>query len=158
LANRKHPVSDKGPVIIAPDAGARARAQQLARMLDIRDVVIMHKGRPRPNVARVAALSAADRQRVAGCYAVLVDDMIDTAGTITAAAQRLREAGATHITIIATHAVLSGPALTRLRAVHVDRIIVSDSLALPPGAHTLPVHVVTVASVLVGALRAMHKG
>ncbi|MBI4434232.1 ribose-phosphate pyrophosphokinase [Candidatus Uhrbacteria bacterium] len=118
-------------VIAAPDAGARDRAQRLARLLGARDVVVLRKGRPRPNVARVAALTPADQRRVAGRPVVLVDDIIDTAGTITAAAQRLRAAGATHIAILATHAVLSGPAIDRLRRARIDRIVVSDSLPLP---------------------------
>jgi ribose-phosphate pyrophosphokinase len=139
-------------VVAAPDAGARGRAQRLARLLGARDVVVLEKARPRPNVARVV-LRAVDRARVRGRAIVLVDDMIDTAGTITAAAAALRAAGATHIAIIATHAVLSGPALARLRRAHVDRIIVSDSLPIPRH-HRLPLRSVSIASAL---KEAIHK-
>jgi len=121
---------DRRPVVVAPDAGARDRARRLAALLGARDIVVLEKARPRPNVARVA-LRTADRARVRGGAVLLVDDMIDTAGTITAAAQRLRAAGATRIAILATHAVLSGPALVRLRRARIDRIIVSDSLPSP---------------------------
>lgn len=157
MLNKKHRVLNKTSVIVAPDAGARHRAQRLASLLGTRDVVVLRKGRPRPNVARVAALTSADRRRIASRPAILVDDMIDTAGTITAAAQRLREAGASHIAIIATHAVLSGPALARLRRARVDHIIVSDSLALPPRAHRLPLRVVSLTTALAAEIRTVHR-
>lgn len=149
-------VSDNA-VIVAPDAGARDRAQRLARLLGTRDVIVLRKGRPRPNVARVAALTPRDRARVRGRVAILVDDMIDTAGTITAATQRLRQAGASRIAIIATHAVLSGPALIRLRRARIDQIIVSDSLALPHAAHTLPLRVISLTPTLTSALRDTYR-
>lgn len=147
ILNEKNRVSDNA-IVVAPDAGARDRAQRLARLLDTRDVIVLRKGRPRPNVARIAALSARNRRRVAGRPAILVDDMIDTAGTITAAAHRLREAGASRITIIATHAVLSGPAISRLRRARINQLIVSDSLVLAPAARTLPLRVISLAGVL----------
>lgn len=156
ILNEKNRVSDKA-VVVAPDAGARERAQRLARLLNTRDIIVLRKGRPRPNIARVAALTSTDRRRVASHPAILVDDMIDTAGTITAAAQRLREAGASRITILATHAVLSGPAISRLRHARIDRIIVSDSLALPPGARTLPLRVVSLAPALTSAIRTTYR-
>ena len=116
-------------VVAAPDAGARDRARRLADVLGTRDIVVLQKARPRPNAARVV-LRAADHERVRGRAIVLVDDIIDTAGTIAAAASALRAAGATRIAIVATHAVLSGPARARLRAAKIDRIVVSDSLPL----------------------------
>lgn len=145
------------PAVVAPDAGARGRAQRLASLLNTRDVIVLRKGRPRPNIARVAALTPQDRRRVASRPAILVDDMIDTAGTITAAARRLRAAGASRITILATHAVLSGPAISRLRRARIDQIIVSDSLALPPNVRTLPLRVVSPASALTNALHTTYR-
>lgn len=159
--SRKHRVSDNdsdnAPVFVAPDAGARHRAQRLARLLNTRDVIVLRKGRPRPNIARVAALTPQDHRRVTGRPAILVDDIIDTAGTITAAARRLRAAGASRITILATHAVLSGPAISRLHRARINQIIVSDSLALPSAAHSLPLRVVSLAPALTSALRATYR-
>lgn len=155
--NEKHPVLNNDAVIVAPDAGARDRVQRLASLLGARDIVILHKGRPRPNIARVAALSQSNRRRIAGRPAILMDDIIDTAGTITAAAQRLREAGASHISIIATHAVLSGPAIARLRRARIDQIIVTDSLVPPPGARTLPLRVASLAPTLTSALQSTYR-
>lgn len=162
ILNEKNRVSDNA-VVVAPDTGARDRAQRLARLLNARDVIVLRKGRPRPNIAHVAALTSTDRRRVASRPAILVDDMIDTAGTITAAAQRLREAGASHITILATHAILSGPAMSRLRRARIDQIIVSDSLPFTRQSFVkqkfggLPLRVVSLASALTSALHTTYR-
>ncbi|MDO8599232.1 MAG: ribose-phosphate diphosphokinase [bacterium] len=142
-------------VIVAPDAGASDRARRLAACLTRADVVVLEKTRPRPNVARIARLRPADQRRMQGRTAILVDDIIDTAGTITAAATLLRRAGVVRIVILATHAVCSGPALERLRRAKVDRIIVSDSLPRIR-ARGVPFRVTSLASSLTSVISATY--
>lgn len=144
-------------IVVAPDAGARERAQELAKVLGGVDVLVLAKSRPRPNVARIASLRASDTARVHGRTAVLVDDMIDTAGTITAAADLLRKAGARQIVILATHAVCSGPAFDRLRRAQLRRIVVSDSLPRTYPS-SVPVRVVSLATALTSVISATYAG
>ena len=117
---------------------------------------MLEKSRPRPNVARIAPLSPADARRVRGPAVVLVDDLVDTAGSMVAAIRILRAADVTRVAILATHAVFSGPALARLRRAHLDRIIVSDSLPITAG-NRLPLHVVSLAHALTEAIRATYR-
>ncbi len=142
-------------VIVAPDAGASDRARRLAACCTRADVVVLEKTRPRPNIARIARLRPTDQRRMQGRTAMLVDDIIDTAGTITAAATLLRRAGVARIVILATHAVCSGPALERLRRAKVDRIIVSDSLPRIR-ARGVPFRVTSLASSLTSVISATY--
>ncbi len=101
---------DSNLVVVSPDVGGVARARAFARRLDDADLAIIDKRRPRPNESRVMNIIG----EVAGKNCVLVDDMVDTAGTLCLAAQALKDAGALKVTSYITHALLSGAALERI--------------------------------------------
>ena len=110
----------------APDHGGVTRARKLAEFLGC-PIAIVDKRRPKANVAEVMNIIG----DVKGKRAIIIDDMIDTAGTITLAAQALIDAGATEVYASATHAVLSGPAIKRLNASPIKNLVLTDSINQP---------------------------
>jgi ribose-phosphate pyrophosphokinase len=120
--------SSAGAVVVAPDRGSRERSAALARLLGGLPVAWMDKRRPAPDVAVVAHLAGAP---VEGRPAILVDDMIDTGGTIAVAAKLLKAHGARRVTVAATHGIFSGNALRKLRSA-VSDIVVTNSLPRRP--------------------------
>jgi ribose-phosphate pyrophosphokinase len=141
-----------GPtIVVSPDAGGVHRARLLAERLGV-PVGFVDKRRPEPGVAEVVHVVG----EVAGRTAILVDDMIDTAGTITAAAQALMGFGARQVYAAATHAVLSGPAVERLRQAPIRELVFTDTLPLPEGTdHRY--QVLSVAPLLASAIRRIHE-
>ena len=113
-------------VVVSPDHGGVTRARIFARILDA-PLAIIDKRRPEPNKAEVQNIIG----DVAGKVAIMVDDIIDTAGTLVAAAQALIEAGAVKVYAAATHAVFSGPAIERLNDSTICEIVVTDTIQLP---------------------------
>ena len=113
-------------VVVSPDHGGVTRARKLAEFLKS-PIAIIDKRRPKANVAEVMNIIG----QVKGKTCVLIDDMIDTAGTITLAANALKEAGATSVYASCTHPVLSGPALQRIEDSAIERLVVTDSIYLP---------------------------
>ncbi|MBU1142518.1 MAG: ribose-phosphate pyrophosphokinase [Firmicutes bacterium] len=113
-------------VVVSPDHGGVTRARIFARILDA-PLAIIDKRRPEPNKAEVQNIIG----DVAGKVAIMVDDIIDTAGTLVAAAQALIEAGAVKVYAAATHAVFSGPAIERLNDSVICEIVVTDTIQLP---------------------------
>ena len=139
-------------VIVSPDAGGTERARAFSKRLGA-SLAIVDKRRSGPNVAEVMNIIG----EVEGKTALLIDDMIDTAGTLTKAAAAVKAAGATHVYAAATHPVLSGPAVQRLRDSVLERVVVTDSIPLGPEAAALDkVDVVSVAPVFAEAIRAIH--
>ena len=138
--------------VISPDAGGVERARAFAKRLDA-NLAIIDKRRTRPNeVAEMQIIGEVDRR-----VAVIVDDMIDTAGTICAAADAVRTEGAPMVLACATHAVLSGPALSRLAQCQLDELIVTDTIPLDAKAERLSkLRVLSVASLLGEAIRRTH--
>lgn len=125
-------------VVVAPDVGASKVARAYAKRLGA-SLAIIDKRRPEANVAQVMNVIG----DVAGCNCLLVDDLCDTAGTLTSAAVALRDAGALDVRAFCTHPVLSGPALDRIEASPISRMVVTDSVAL---ARTSPkIEVISVA-------------
>ncbi len=122
---------DEEPVIVSPDAGRAKTARNFARRVGC-DWAIMEKDRPAHNVAEIGYVVG----DVKGKTAVLVDDMIDTAGTLSAAAQTVLDEGAARVIACATHGVFSGPAYERLaqESSGLERIVVTDTIPLRPGA------------------------
>src|SRR4029079_9856258 len=116
-------------VIVSPDAGRVKTARNFARRIGTQWAV-MEKERPAQQVAEIGYVVG----DVKGKTAVLVDDMIDTAGTLCAAAQTVLDEGAARVIACATHGVFSGPAYERIAASAIERIVVTDSLPLRPGA------------------------
>ncbi len=114
-------------VVVATDVGAAKMARGYAQRLGEASMAIIDKRRPRPNEAEVLNVVG----DVEGERCLIVDDMIDTAGTITSAVTALRERGAREVYCVATHPVFSGPAVERLKAVEVEEVVVTDTIAVP---------------------------
>ncbi len=119
-------------VVVSPDAGGVERARAYSKRLGA-GLGIVDKRRTKPNVAEVLNVIG----DVAGKTAVLLDDMIDTAGTLTLAANALVDKGAAHVFAYATHAVLSGPAVERIQKSPIEEIVVTDTIPLAEGARAL---------------------
>ena len=139
--------------IVSPDAGRIKVAEQWSRRLGGAPLAFIHKTRDinRPNE------SVANRVvgEVTGRVCVLVDDMIDTGGTIVKAADALLQAGAAGVVIAATHAILSGPAVERLTACAATEVIVTNTLPLAPSAHFDKLTVLSVAPLISDAIQAV---
>jgi ribose-phosphate pyrophosphokinase len=145
----------EGPlVIVSPDTGRVRVASKYARHLDA-DVAFVHKRRSAEHHGEVAALQVVGD--VAGKHAVIIDDMIDTGGTIIAAAELLKEAGAVSIRAMATHGVLSHPAADRIKRSPIEEVVITNTLPVPPEAAAgLPnLRVLSIASIIADALKAI---
>jgi ribose-phosphate pyrophosphokinase len=115
----------KDVTIVAPDPGGVERARAYAKRLDA-TLAIVDKRRPTANVAEVHHIIG----DVEGRTALIVDDMVDTAGTLTKVAEAVKQAGAREVLASCSHAVLSGPALPRIEASPLSKLIVTDSIPL----------------------------
>lgn len=140
-------------VVVSPDVGGVARARAFAKKLNDAPLAIIDKRRQTHNVAEVMNLIG----DVQGKTAVLVDDMIDTAGTISEGARLLRDKGARQIYACATHAVLSGPAISRLSGGILEEVIVTNTIPLAADKHFEQLTVLTVANVLGEAIWRIHE-
>jgi ribose-phosphate pyrophosphokinase len=139
-------------VMVSPDAGGVERARAYARRLDA-SLAIIDKRRERANVSEVMNIIG----DVEGKDCFILDDMIDTAGTLVNAAKALRERGARKIVAVATHAVFSGPAITRISESPLERVIVTDSVPLrEDGKACAKIRQVSVARLLAEAIRRIH--
>jgi ribose-phosphate pyrophosphokinase len=119
-------------VVVSPDVGGVVRARALAKRLDDADLAIIDKRRPQPNMAEVMNIIG----EVEGNTCVLIDDMVDTAGTLCVAARILKEEGAKRVVAYITHAVLSGPAVSRIAESELDELVVTDTIPLSPEAQS----------------------
>lgn len=143
----------KDPVIVAPDAGAAKEAGRLAAQLDF-PLAILTKKRPKFNVAEVTAVVG----DVDGKTCILLDDMVDTAGSVCAAHEALLNAGANKdIYLVSTHAVFSGPAVERLKKTQFKEVIVTDTIPLPKEKHFKGLSVISVAPMLARVIRSVHE-
>ncbi|MGB5258907.1 MAG: ribose-phosphate diphosphokinase [Gammaproteobacteria bacterium] len=113
-------------VVVSPDVGGVVRARALAKRLDDADLAIIDKRRPRPNEARVMNIIG----EVEGRTCVLIDDLVDTAGTLCLAAMALKEHGASRVVAYCTHPVLSGSAVENIDASELDELVVTDTIPL----------------------------
>jgi ribose-phosphate pyrophosphokinase len=141
----------RDPVIVAPDAGGVERARAIAKRLKA-GLAIIDKRREAANVAVVMHLIGEVKDR----DAVVIDDMIDTAGTLVQAVGALEREGARRIIAGGVHPVLSGPAVERLRAAPLEEIIVTNSIPLPPEKRLPTMTVLSVAPLLGEAIRRIH--
>jgi ribose-phosphate pyrophosphokinase len=112
-------------MVVSPDVGGVVRARALAKRMDA-DLAIIDKRRPRANVAEIMHIIG----DVAGRSCVIMDDIVDTAGTLCSAAQALKDAGATRVLAYCTHAVLSGNAVDRIAQSVLDEVVVTDTIPL----------------------------
>lgn len=151
LAAHLRDTLDERSIVVSPDAGGVHRARLLAERLGV-PVGFVDKRRPEPGVAEVVQVVG----DVSGRTAVLVDDMIDTAGTITAAANALLGFGAKEVIAAATHAILSGPAVSRLKGAPIRRLVFTDTLPLPDGTDGR-YDVLSVAPLLANAIVRIHE-
>ena len=117
-------------IVVSPDVGGVARARALAKRLDDADLAIIDKRRPRPNEATVMNIIGDVKDRVC----VLIDDIVDTAGTLCAAAAALKKNGARKVVAYCTHPVLSGAAIQNISGSQLDELVVTDTIALADAA------------------------
>ena len=117
-------------MIVSPDVGGVVRARALAKRLDDADLAIIDKRRPQPNEARVMNIIG----EVSGRTCILVDDLVDTAGTLCKAAMALKEQGASRVVSYCTHPVLSGAAVENIAASELDELVVTDTIPLRENA------------------------
>ena len=141
-------------VVIAPDAGRVKVAERYSQLLDT-DLALVHKRHPRGTYNEVEAMDVVGVVRGRPC--VIIDDLIDTAGTVCAAAYRLVEAGASDVWAMATHALLSDPALDRLNAAPISRVIVTNTLPLPVYLRIPKLEVLSVAKIVADAIHAVFE-
>lgn len=141
-------------VIVSPDAGRVKVAERYANQLGA-DLAIVHKRRVRGEKNRVEAREVVGE--VDGRTCVLIDDMIDTAGTIVAAAEQLIEKGAARVYAAATHGVFSGPAIDRLKNSVIDKVVITNTLPLPPEKQIDKIEVLSVAGIIADAIDAVFE-
>ena len=137
-------------IVVSPDIGGVVRARAIAKQLDDADLAIIDKRRPRANEAEVMNLIG----DVEGRTAILVDDMVDTAGTLCTAANALKERGALKVVSYCTHAVLSGKALDNIRNSQLDELVVTDTIPLSEEAEAIgKIRQLTIADLLAESIR-----
>ncbi|MCM3359993.1 MULTISPECIES: ribose-phosphate diphosphokinase [unclassified Psychrobacillus] len=134
-------------VIVSPDHGGVTRARKMADRLKA-PIAIIDKRRPRPNVAEVMNIVG----NVEGKTAILIDDIIDTAGTISIAAAALMESGAKEVYACCTHPVLSGPAIERIDNSVIKELVITNSIQLPEDKHSPKIKELSVAKLLGDAI------
>lgn len=139
-------------VVVSPDHGGVTRARALAEFLKA-PIAIIDKRRPRPNVAKIMNIIG----DVKGKKCIMIDDMIDTAGTISKGAQALIDAGAEEVYASATHAVLSGPAIERLDNSPLKQVVVTDSIQLPDEKQIDKIVQVSVAPLIGAAIKRINE-
>lgn len=142
-------------IVVSPDVGGVVRARAIAKRLDDADLAIIDKRRPRANVATVMNIIG----DVAGKTCVLVDDIVDTAGTLCAAAAALKQHGAKKVVAYCTHPVLSGAAIDNLTGSALDELVVTDTIPLTDAAHACGrIRQLSVAELLAETIRRIAEG
>jgi ribose-phosphate pyrophosphokinase len=140
-------------IVVSPDVGGVVRARAIAKQLNV-DLAIIDKRRPEANVAEIMNIIG----DVEGRTCVLVDDMVDTAGTLCHAAAALKERGAKSVVAYCTHPVLSGPAIDRLKVSDIDELVVSDTIPLSAAAQKSGrVRQLTIAGLLAESIRRVNN-
>ena len=139
-------------VVVSPDHGGVTRARKLAEFLKA-PIAIIDKRRPKANVAEVMNIIG----KVDGKTCVIIDDMIDTAGTITLAANALKEAGAKKVYASCTHPVLSGPAMQRIQDSAIEHLVVTDSIYLSDERKIDKIDEISVGELMGDAIKRIHE-
>ena len=138
-------------IVVSPDIGSVNRSRKVAERLGC-PLAIIDKRRPRANVMEVMNIIG----NVEGKRCLLVDDMIDTAGTIVQGAEALVKAGAKEIKACCTHAVLSGPAIERLENSAIDELVMLDTIDLPPEKILPKMHILSTADIFAAAIENVY--
>ncbi len=145
---------DPNLMVVSPDVGGVVRARALAKRLDDADLAIIDKRRPKANVAQIMHIIGDVRDR--SC--VLIDDLVDTAGTLCQAANALKQHGAAKVKAYITHPVLSGPAVENIENSQLDELVVTDSIPLSPEAHACSrIRQVSIAEMLAETIRRINN-
>ena len=144
---------EKDFLVVSPDAGGAARARALAQILSV-PIAIVDKRRQQHNQAKVENVIGDVRAKV--CF--LIDDMIDTAGSITEAAKILRKNGAVKVYAMATHGVLSGDAISRIDNSPIEELLISNTIAISPQKRLKKIKVLSIAKILAEDIRRTHEG
>lgn len=152
LARYFNDIVDDNYVVVSPDLGGVTRTRNFANQLNL-PIAIIEKRRPKPNLSEVMNIIG----DIEGKNCILVDDIVDTAGTICQAAQALRNKGAKKIYGCATHGVLSGPAIERLENSVMEKFIITDTIMLPEEKKSEKIDVVSVADVFAKALKRINS-
>lgn len=140
-------------VVVSPDIGGVVRARAVAKALNV-DLAIIDKRRPKPNVSEVMNIIG----DIKGRTCLLVDDMVDTAGTLCQAAAALKKFGAKKVVAYCTHPVLSGPAIERISTAEIDEMVVTDTIPLSEAAKACPkIRQLTMAGILAEAIRRVNN-
>jgi ribose-phosphate pyrophosphokinase len=139
-------------VVVSPDLGGVTRARDLAERIGA-TIAIIDKRRPEPNVAEVSSIIGS----IKGKNVVMLDDIIDTAGTITKGAEALKQWGANDIYVCCTHPILSGPALKRLDEAPIKEVIVTNTIPVPKEKMIDKIKVLSVAPLLGDAIIRIHE-
>lgn len=140
-------------VIVSPDVGGVTRARALATKLEA-PLAIIDKRRPKPNVSEVMNIIGDIHNR--NC--IIIDDMVDTAGSVVNAAKVLMDMGAKDVYVACTHPVLSGPAFERIQESQIKEVIVTNTIPLPPNKPTDKIKVLSVASLFAEAIKRIYEG
>ena len=141
-------------MVVSPDVGGVVRARAIAKRLDDADLAIIDKRRPKANESKVMNIIG----DVTGRNCVLIDDMVDTAGTLCKAADALKEHGAARVAAYCTHPVLSGPAIENIEASKLDELVVTDSLPLSDAAKSCTrIRQLSIAAMLAETMRRINQ-
>ena len=151
LAHYFEDIISPDTVVVSPDLGGVTRARNFANLLDL-PIAIIEKRRPKANVSEVMNVIG----DIEGKNVVIVDDIIDTAGTICQAASALKVFGAKKVYGCATHGVLSGPAIERIFKSDLERFVITDTIPLPESAKKGKIEVVSVSEIFAEAIRRIN--
>lgn len=144
----------KDMVVVSPDVGGVVRARALAKRLDDAELAIIDKRRPQPNQAEIMNIIGEVKDKTC----VLIDDIVDTAGTLCEAAQALKKRGASKVVAYITHPILSGPAVERINNSDLDELVVTDTIPLNGAAEACPrIRQLSVAELLAETVRRMRS-
>jgi len=142
------------PVVVSPDIGGVVRARAIAKRIGNLDLAIVDKRRDRANHSEVMHIIG----DVASKDCILVDDMVDTAGTLCQAAAALKDHGARSVFAYATHGVLSGKAIEKIHQSRLDKLLITDTITRPKTAATSKIAVVSMAAMLAWAIQRVNRG
>jgi ribose-phosphate pyrophosphokinase len=141
-------------IVVSPDVGGVVRARALAKQLNC-DLAIIDKRRPKANVSEVMHVIG----EIEGRNCVIMDDMIDTAGTLVKAAEVLKERGAKQVYAYCTHPIFSGPAIERIQGSALDEVVVTNTIPLSQAAKACKkIRQVSVAQLMAQTIQRMAKG
>lgn len=143
----------EAPIVVSPDIGGVVRARAVAKQLNV-DLAIIDKRRPKANVSEIMNIIG----DVSGRTCILVDDMVDTAGTLCQAASALKQFGAKKVVAYCTHPVLSGPAIDRINKAELDELVVADTIPLSEAAKACSkIRQLTISGILAEAIRRVNN-